>query len=116
MDTAALVLSLRLAALTTAVLLVVGLPLAWWLATTPWRGRFLVEALVALPVVLPPTVLDRSGLAPRRQGRRVRVPVRHPLHEGLHGLVQRVEDDRRVEPHEEEETRDHVVPVGPHVA
>ncbi|MFM1768342.1 MAG: molybdate transporter permease subunit [Verrucomicrobiota bacterium] len=57
MDWSALILSLRLAACTTAVLLVLGLPLAWWLARTTWRGRFLVEAAVALPMVLPPTVL-----------------------------------------------------------
>jgi molybdate transport system permease protein len=50
-------LTLRLAACTTLVLLALGLPLAYWLATTRWRGRFLVEALVALPIVLPPTVI-----------------------------------------------------------
>jgi molybdate transport system permease protein len=57
MDWQALGVSLRLAAATTAILFVVGLPWAWWLATTRWRGRFLIEALVALPMVLPPTVL-----------------------------------------------------------
>jgi len=56
-DTAALQLSFQLAALTTAALLVVGLPIAQWLATTSWRGKVLVEAVVALPLVLPPTVL-----------------------------------------------------------
>jgi molybdate transport system permease protein len=56
-DTSALKLSFQLAALTTLVLLVVGLPIAQWLATTRWRGRVLVEAIVALPLVLPPTVL-----------------------------------------------------------
>jgi molybdate transport system permease protein len=68
MDTAALRLSLALAALTTAALLVVGLPLAQWLATTRRRFRFLVEAIVALPLVLPPTVLGfylLVGLGPR---------------------------------------------------
>ncbi|HEX2101773.1 MAG TPA: molybdate ABC transporter permease subunit [Candidatus Synoicihabitans sp.] len=57
MDWQAIALSLRLSACTTFVLLVFGLPLAYWIATTRWRGRFLVEALVALPIVLPPTVL-----------------------------------------------------------
>lgn len=57
MDWTAVGLSLRLASCTTVVLAVVGLPLAWWLAQTRWRGRFLLEALVALPLVLPPTVL-----------------------------------------------------------
>jgi molybdate transport system permease protein len=53
----------RLAFWTTAVLVVVGVPLAYWLATTRWRGKFLVEAVVALPLVLPPTVLGFYVLA-----------------------------------------------------
>lgn len=57
MDARVLWLTLRLALSTTAVLLLVGLPLACWLAATRWRGRFLVESVVALPLVLPPTVL-----------------------------------------------------------
>lgn len=57
MDWAALGVTVRLAVCTTAVLLVLGLPLAYWLATTRWRGKFFVEAVVALPLVLPPTVL-----------------------------------------------------------
>ncbi len=56
-DLTALGVTLRLALITTAILLVLGTPLAWWLARTRWRGRFLVEAVVALPLVLPPTVL-----------------------------------------------------------
>ena len=50
-------LTLQLAATATLVLLVVGTPLAWWLATTRSRWREVVGALVALPLVLPPTVL-----------------------------------------------------------
>jgi molybdate transport system permease protein len=50
-------LSLKLAAVTVAVLLVLGTPLAWWLARTRSRARVAVEAVVALPLVLPPTVL-----------------------------------------------------------
>jgi molybdate transport system permease protein len=57
MDPAALRLSLVLAALTTLALLLLGLPVAHWLATSRWRWKFLVEAVVALPLVLPPTVL-----------------------------------------------------------
>lgn len=57
MDGAALLLSLELAAATSAALLLVGTPLAAWLAFSRVRGRILVEALVALPLVLPPTVL-----------------------------------------------------------
>ena len=57
MDWQAIRLSLVLASLTSLVLLVVGLPIAYWLASSRWRFKFLVEALVALPLVLPPTVL-----------------------------------------------------------
>jgi molybdate transport system permease protein len=57
MDWQAIGLSLRLSACTTLVLVVFGLPLAYWLANTHWRGKFLLEAIVALPIVLPPTVL-----------------------------------------------------------
>ncbi len=63
MDWQALFLSLRLSACTTGILLVLGLPLACWLARTRWRGKFIVEAVVALPVVLPPTVLGFYTLA-----------------------------------------------------
>src|SRR5258708_1898963 len=57
MDWSAIALSLRLATATTLILLVVGLPLAGWLALSRRRGRWAVDALVALPLVLPPTVL-----------------------------------------------------------
>ena len=53
----ALALTLRLAAVTTALLLVLGAPLTWWLARTPSRWREPVGALVTLPLVLPPSVL-----------------------------------------------------------
>jgi molybdate transport system permease protein len=53
----ALLLSLRLALWVSAILLAIGIPLAYWLAYSNWRGKFLLEALVALPLVLPPTVL-----------------------------------------------------------
>lgn len=57
MDWQAIGLSLRLAACTTLILCALGLPLAYWLAVSRWRGKFLVEAVVALPLILPPTVL-----------------------------------------------------------
>lgn len=57
MDWQAISLSLKLSAATTLVLVILGLPLAYWLVDTRWRGKFLLEALVALPIVLPPTVL-----------------------------------------------------------
>jgi molybdate transport system permease protein len=53
----ALLLSLRLALCVSAILLVVGMPLAYWLAYSRWRWKFLLESIVALPLVLPPTVL-----------------------------------------------------------
>ena len=57
MDWGPLWLTLQLAGVTVVVLLLVGTPLAWWLAFTRSRLRTLVEAIVALPIVLPPTVL-----------------------------------------------------------
>src|SRR6201987_3596221 len=52
-----LLLSIRLAASVSAILFAVGLPLAYWLAYSRWRGKFLVESVVSLPLGLPPTVL-----------------------------------------------------------
>jgi molybdate transport system permease protein len=57
MDWPAIVLSVKLATLVAAILLILGLPIAYWLTFSEWRGKFLVEAIVALPLVLPPTVL-----------------------------------------------------------
>lgn len=56
-DVQAIWLTLYLAGLTTVLLLLLGTPLAWWLARTRSRWRAPIEALVALPLVLPPTVL-----------------------------------------------------------
>jgi molybdate transport system permease protein len=50
-------LTLQLAAVVSAILLALGLPIAYWIAFSPWRWKFLIEAAVALPIVLPPTVL-----------------------------------------------------------
>src|SRR5205085_9143237 len=57
MDWTALWLSVRLAAATSAALLVGGVPLAYWIVFSPRRWKYIVEAIVALPLVLPPTVL-----------------------------------------------------------
>jgi len=57
MDWQAFWLTIRLAALVAAILLVLGLPLAYWIAFSRQRWKFLAEAIVALPIVLPPTVL-----------------------------------------------------------
>jgi molybdate transport system permease protein len=57
MDWGAIALSLRLAAVVSALLLPIGLPIAYWLTFSSSRWRFLCESVVALPLVLPPTVL-----------------------------------------------------------
>ncbi|MBS0198588.1 MAG: molybdate ABC transporter permease subunit [Planctomycetes bacterium] len=57
MNWSALILSLELACATACALLTAGLPLAWWIATTRSRVRGVVEAIVTLPVILPPTVV-----------------------------------------------------------
>ena len=50
-------LTIELALIVSAILFAAGLPLAYWITFSRWRWKFLVEALVALPIVLPPTVL-----------------------------------------------------------
>lgn len=57
MDWQAFWLTIRLAVVVTALLLVIGVPIAYWIAFSRRRWKFLVEAIVALPIVLPPTVL-----------------------------------------------------------
>lgn len=57
MDWQAFWLTTKLAVLVSGVLLVIGLPVAYWITYSRWRWKFLVEALVALPIVIPPTVL-----------------------------------------------------------
>ena len=56
-DIIALSVTFKLAFVTTFLLFVFGMPLAWWLARSQCRYKFFVEALVAVPLVLPPTVL-----------------------------------------------------------
>jgi molybdate transport system permease protein len=58
----ALWLSFKLAACVAMILLVIGMPVAYWLAYSHWRGKFLLESMVALPLVLPPTVLGFYAL------------------------------------------------------
>jgi molybdate transport system permease protein len=57
MDWEAIVLTLKLDVVVCAILTGIGLPIAYWVAFSRWRWKFLVEAVVALPLVLPPTVL-----------------------------------------------------------
>jgi molybdate transport system permease protein len=91
MDHAALALSARLAGLTTLVLLAVGLPIAHWLAHGRWRLKFLVEAVVALPLVLPPTVLGfylLIGLGPHSPaGRAYQAVAGEPFPFSFGGLL-----------------------------
>ncbi|MGA2560688.1 MAG: molybdate ABC transporter permease subunit [Terracidiphilus sp.] len=91
MDWQALALTLKLATVTTAILLVVAVPLAAWLVLGRSRMRAAVEALAALPLVLPPTVLGffllvllgpRTGL-----GRGITAVLGHPLAFSFSGLV-----------------------------
>jgi molybdate transport system permease protein len=62
-DTEAVLVTLKLATLTAVLLFAFGVPVAWWLATTTSRWRPIVEATVALPLVLPPTVVGFYVLA-----------------------------------------------------
>jgi molybdate transport system permease protein len=57
MDWSAVFLTLKLALAVCAILLIIGMPIASWLSFTRWRWKFFVESIVALPLVLPPTVL-----------------------------------------------------------
>lgn len=57
MNWTAIWVTFKLAGLTATALLIVGLPIAYWLTYSKWRWKFLVESIVALPLVLPPTVL-----------------------------------------------------------
>jgi len=90
-DWSAIGLSVRLAAATTSILLVLGLPLAGWLALSQRRGRWVVDALVALPLVLPPTVLGfyvLVALGPRSPiGRAYEAIVGSPIVFTFQGLL-----------------------------
>ncbi len=91
MDAEALLLTLRLALVTTVVLLLLALPLAGWIALGASRLRYLAEALVALPLVLPPTLLGfylLVGLGPRTAvGRTITHLLGHTLAFSFPGLV-----------------------------
>jgi molybdate transport system permease protein len=56
-DLTALWVTLKLASISTLILIVIGTPVAWWLARCRWRFKAVVEAVIALPLILPPTVL-----------------------------------------------------------
>ncbi len=81
----------KLAGLTAVALLVVGLPIAYWLSFSRWRWKFLVESVVALPLVLPPTVLGfyiLIAIGPHSPfGRLYTELVGHPLPFTFEGLL-----------------------------
>jgi molybdate transport system permease protein len=91
MNWGAIILTLELASSVSLILLGVGLPLAWWLSQMRWRGKSFVEAVIALPLVLPPTVLGfyiLVGLGPRSPvGRWIEGIVGHALPFSFAGLL-----------------------------
>src|SRR5580698_5286923 len=91
MDMQALLLTLRLAMSTTVLLLVIALPLAWWIVSGAGAGRALVQGVAALPLVLPPTVLGfylLVALGPMTGPGRVIIRLLgHPLAFSFSGLV-----------------------------
>src|SRR5712691_10009142 len=91
MDWQAFWLTVRLATLVAAVLVVVGLPVAYWITYSRWRWKFLAEAVFALPIVLPPTVLGfyvLLALGPRSPlGRGWEALTGHTLAFTFEGLV-----------------------------
>lgn len=91
MDTEALLLTLRLASLTSVTLLLIATPIAYFLAFGRTRLRFIVEAAVALPLVLPPTVLGfylLVGLGPlTAAGRAITALLGHTLAFSFAGLL-----------------------------
>ena len=56
-DIAAVLTTLKLAGVTTIILILIGTPISWWLSQTKWRYKVLIEALFAMPLILPPSVL-----------------------------------------------------------
>jgi molybdate transport system permease protein len=91
MDLQALWLTLRLAAVTTAILLLLAVPLAYWIVSTRSRLRPLAEAVTTLPILLPPTVLGFYLLVLLGQrtafGRAIAHLLGHPLAFSFSGLV-----------------------------
>jgi len=91
MNWTAILLTLKLAALTAAILLVVGMPIAYWLTYSRWRWKFLAESVVALPLVLPPTVLGfyvLVAIGPKSPlGHWYEAVVGHPLAFTFEGLL-----------------------------
>ena len=91
MNWVAVGLTLKLATLTAMILVMIGLPVAYWLSFSKWRWKFLVESVVALPLVLPPTVLGfyiLVAMGPQSPvGRLYTSLVGHPLPFTFEGLL-----------------------------
>ncbi|MDP3089360.1 MAG: molybdate ABC transporter permease subunit [Nitrospira sp.] len=91
MNWIAIWVTFKLASLTAGALLVIGLPIAYWLAYSAWRWKFVVESIVALPLVLPPTVLGfylLVAIGPHSPvGRFYADLVGHPLPFTFEGLL-----------------------------
>lgn len=91
MNWVAIAVTFKLALLTSMVLLIVGLPIAYWLTFSRWHWKFLVESIVALPLVLPPTVLGfyiLVAIGPHSPvGRLYTDLVGHPLPFSFQGLL-----------------------------
>ena len=56
-DISALLVTIKLASVTTAILILIGTPISWWLSQTRFKFKSVIEAIIALPLILPPTVL-----------------------------------------------------------
>jgi len=91
MNWVAVGVTLKLATLTAVILVMIGLPVAYWLSFSKWRWKFLVESVVALPLVLPPTVLGfyiLVAMGPQSPlGRLYTSLVGHPLPFTFEGLL-----------------------------
>jgi molybdate transport system permease protein len=91
MDIPALLLTLRLALSTTAILLLIAIPIAWWIASGSSLTRAFTQAIVAIPLVLPPTVLGfylLVALGPlTAPGRLITHLLGHPLAFSFSGLL-----------------------------
>ncbi len=91
MNWAAIWVTFKLASLTATALLLIGLPIAYWISFSRWRWKFIVESVVALPLVLPPTVLGfyiLVAIGPQSPvGRFYHDLVGHPLPFTFEGLL-----------------------------
>lgn len=91
MNWTAIRVTFELATLTASILLFIGLPIAYWLTFSRWRWKFIIESVVALPLVLPPTVLGfyiLVAIGPHSPfGRLYADLIGHPLPFTFEGLL-----------------------------